>query len=365
MKRNRGLNQLELDDSTWLKSVLFNTSSRLARQVACSIVELMCNSPERKKEILILLTCFLEELGTAGESSAEFLTLYQSLIQQAPWKQFLTIQGVLIVLADLITMEIEQLHYLEVTTLTSDLAQGYALNQLTELLASFLDDTAIRRQYKGRLVGAVLNGYLSLRRLVVQRTRLIDDTQEKLLELLEEMTTGTEEETKSFMAVCIETVEKHNVQDILTPVFIFERLCSIIYPEENDVDEFFLTLEKDPQQEDFLQGRMLGNPYSSSEPGLGPLMRDVKNKICQDCELVALLEDDNGMELLVNNKIISLDLPVKDVFKKVSVTKILRSRSRPVRCRFGWPKAATTTPCEWCTGCAASWVTPPKNSSRP
>ena len=317
MKKNRGLHQLDLDDSTWLKSVLFNTSSRLARQVACSIVELMCNSPERKKEILILLTCFLEELGNAGENSAEFLNLYQSLIQEAPWKQFLTIQGVLVVLADLITMEIEQLHYLEATTLTSDLAQGYALNQLTELLASFLDDTAIRRQYKGRLVGAVLNGYLSLRRLVVQRTRLIDDTQEKLLELLEEMTTGTEEETKSFMAVCIETVEKHNVQDMLTPVFIFERLCSIIYPEENDVDEFFLTLEKDPQQEDFLQGRMLGNPYSSSEPGLGPLMRDVKNKICQDCELVALLEDDNGMELLVNNKIISLDLPVKDVFKKV------------------------------------------------
>ena len=36
-----------------------------------------------------------------------------------------------------------------------------------------------------------------------------------------------------------------------------------------------------------------------------------------DCELVALLEDDTGMELLVNNKIISLDLPVADVYKKV------------------------------------------------
>ena len=44
--------------------------------------------------------------------------------------------------------------------------------------------------------------------------------------------------------------------------------------------EFLLSLEKDPQQEDFLQGRMLGNPYSSAQPGLGPLMRDVKNKIC-------------------------------------------------------------------------------------
>ena len=44
--------------------------------------------------------------------------------------------------------------------------------------------------------------------------------------------------------------------------------------------EFFLSLDKDPQQEEFLQGRMQGNPYPSSTPGLGPLMRDVKNKIC-------------------------------------------------------------------------------------
>ena len=30
-----------------------------------------------------------------------------------------------------------------------------------------------------------------------------------------------------------------------------------------------------------------------------------------------MLEDDTGMELLVSNKIISLDLPVKDVYKKI------------------------------------------------
>ena len=100
-------------------------------------------------------------------------------------------------------------------------------------------------------------------------------------------------------------------------MFVFERLCNIIYPEEADAGEFYLALEKDPQQEDFLQGRMLGNPYPGNDPDLGPLMREIKNKICRDCELVALLEDDNGMELLVNNKIISLDLPVKDVYQKV------------------------------------------------
>jgi E3 ubiquitin-protein ligase UBR4 len=65
------------------------------------------------------------------------------------------------------------------------------LKRLTELIASFLDVNTIKQQYKGRLVGTVLNGYLALRRLVVQRTRIIDETQEKLLELLEEMTSGT------------------------------------------------------------------------------------------------------------------------------------------------------------------------------
>lgn len=76
------------------------------------------------------------------------------------------------------------------------------------------------------------------------------------------------------------------------------RFCfTLSLQEENEVTEFFVTLEKDPQQEDFLQGRMPGNPYSSNEPGIGPLMRDIKNKICQDCDLVALLEDDSGMEV--------------------------------------------------------------------
>ena len=59
----------------------------------------------------------------------------------------------------------------------------------------------------------------------------------------------------------------------------------MLFQEENDIGEIFMSLEKDPQQEDFLQGRMLGNPYSSNEPGLGPLMRDVKNKICQGTNL--------------------------------------------------------------------------------
>lgn len=60
---------------------------------------------------------------------------------------------------------------------------------------------------------------------------------------------------------------------------------------------------------------MTKNPYSSAE--IGPLMRDVKNKICHQLELLGLLEDDYGMELLVAGNIISLDLSIALVYEQV------------------------------------------------
>ena len=77
---------------------------------------------------------------------------------------------------------------------------------------------------------------------------------------------AVKEETRAFIAVCVAIVGKYLAEDHLSPTFIFERLCSIIQPEEADMVEFYLSLEKDPQQEEeFLQGRMQGNPYSSMD----------------------------------------------------------------------------------------------------
>jgi E3 ubiquitin-protein ligase UBR4 len=60
---------------------------------------------------------------------------------------------------------------------------------------------------------------------------------------------------------------------------------------------------------------MTKNPYSSVE--IGPLMRDVKNKICQQLDMIGLIEDDYGMELLVSGNIISLDLSISQVYEQV------------------------------------------------
>jgi hypothetical protein len=317
----------------------------------------------RKFQLAELLSQFLDECGNADECFGEYLSLFKAVINDKDCKYRLVLRcGILNKIETLLHREIKYLSELErlsesssyaerssllsnfgignnvssscgssYPSLSTNLTLGYSVKSLTELLSIFLKENNIKNKFKGHLIATVLNSYLSLKKLVFQRTKLIEEAQEKLLNTLEQMTSGTEIETRKFMSICIDTVNNFDLDDLVTPVFIFERLCNIIYPEEVvDNKEFLLILEKDPNQEDYLQGRMLGNPYSSNEPGLGPLMRNIKNKICTDCELIALLEDDNGMELLVNNKIISLDLSVRDVHKKVWLSEVL-SEHEPMR----------------------------------
>ena len=111
-----------------------------------------------------MLTTFLSELSNAGEAAQEFVCLYHRLITPDQWKFYLAIKGTLGTLADLISKEIEQLDQLEHQSLSSDLAQGFALKTLTDIFGSFLTKDHIKRVFKGRLLSTVLHGYLSLRR---------------------------------------------------------------------------------------------------------------------------------------------------------------------------------------------------------
>ena len=105
---------------------------------------------------------------------------FQRLISNDHWKYYLSVKGVLNRIADLMTGEIAELGRLETLTLNSDLAQGFALKTLADIFASFVAMKSVKSAYKGRLVSTVLHGYLSLRRLVVQRTKLVDQTQARI-----------------------------------------------------------------------------------------------------------------------------------------------------------------------------------------
>lgn len=153
---SKGIQHEELQlTASWLQPILFNTNSRIGRQLATSLVPTLINKNNmRKRELLDLLTGFLRCIGDAGEASEEFLILYRCLAEDTPWRQYLVLkQNVLLLITELLAVEIEKIHRLEDTTLSSDLAQGYALRQLVELLAMFLDNPKIRQVYKGKLLG--------------------------------------------------------------------------------------------------------------------------------------------------------------------------------------------------------------------
>ncbi|KAK2114069.1 E3 ubiquitin-protein ligase ubr4 [Saguinus oedipus] len=170
------------------KSELYLTEKYAAHQAACTIVEAQATIPSHKQQVLDLLASYLGELSIAGECAAEYLALYQKLITSMHWKDYLAAWGVLRYVGNLIPKEIGCLLPLEEATLSTDLQQGYALKSLTGLLSSLVE-------------------------LVMQRTKLIDEMQNILLEMLEDMSTGTESETKAFMAMCIETAKRYNLDD--------------------------------------------------------------------------------------------------------------------------------------------------------
>eukprot|EP00122_Pirum_gemmata_P012059 Pgem_evm1s11192 len=91
------------------------------------------------------------------------------MIQPTEIKLILTVKGIL--------QQTAKLQELEYTSFTTNLSCGYALK-----ICHYLK--------KLKLVGVILNAFLTLRSLIVQRTKFIDDCERLLNDLLDKLTTG-------------------------------------------------------------------------------------------------------------------------------------------------------------------------------
>ncbi|EOD21681.1 hypothetical protein EMIHUDRAFT_207692 [Emiliania huxleyi CCMP1516] len=191
-------------------------------------------------------------VAAGGLASAEYFELLRGLAAPASRRLFLVARGTLPHLVALVDEEARAVRAVEEADGVLDLLQGRTLRALVELLASLVEPPT------------------------------------------------SDSERRRFLAACVAAVREH-------------RLCGLVCPERPEPD-YPLQLSKAPTQEEFIRGAMTKNPYMKSS--LGPLMRDVKNRICRDLDMVGLIEDDNGMELLVAGKIVKLDLPVAAVYEQ-------------------------------------------------
>ncbi|MCO5564796.1 hypothetical protein L7F22_018464 [Adiantum nelumboides] len=304
------------EESSWVCELALSACSQAIRVEMCGLIEVLCSqSSARRSKFLNLLMALLPATRTAGESAFDYFELLHKMIETEDARLFLTVRGFLQTLCKLITEEVNRIEAQE-HTLHVDISQGYILHKLIELLGKFLQVPNIRVRFmKDGLLSQVLEALLVVRGLVVQKTKLIGDCSRLLRDLLDGLLEESFENKRHFIRACIAGLQTHRrLRNDRTLVYILELLCNIICPMKPE-PAYTMVLNKAHTQEEFIRGSMTKNPYSSLE--VGPLMRDVKNKICHQLDLLGLIEDDYGMELLVAGHIISLDLSVAQVYEQV------------------------------------------------
>lgn len=301
---------------SWVTELILSACSQSIRSEMCMLISLLCGqSSSRRYRLLSLLSSLLPATLAAGENAAEYFELLFKMIDLEDARLFLTVRGSLTTICKLITQEVINIESFE-RSLHIDISQGFILHKLIELLGKFLEVPNIRSRFmRDQLLSEVLEALIVIRGLIVQKTKLISDCNRLLKDLLDSLLLESDENKRQFIQACICGLQIHREEKKgRTSLFILEQLCNLICPSKPEA-VYLLILNKAHTQEEFIRGSMTKNPYSSSE--IGPLMRDVKNKICHQLDLLGLLEDDYGMELLVAGNIISLDLSIAQVYEQV------------------------------------------------
>ncbi|XP_010694206.2 auxin transport protein BIG [Beta vulgaris subsp. vulgaris] len=301
---------------SWVSGLILSACSQSIRSEMCMLVNLLCaQSSSRRFRLLNLLMAWLPLTLSAAENAVEYFDLLFKMIEMEDARLFLTAGGCLSTICKLITQEVNNIESLE-RSLHIDISQGFILHKLIELLGKFLEIPNIRARFmRDDLLSEVLEALIVIRGLVVQKTKLISDCNRLLKDLLDSLLQESSENKRLFIRACICGLQIHGDEKKgQISLFILEQLCNLICPSKPE-SVYFLILNKAHTQEEFIRGNMTKNPYSSAE--VGPLMRDVKNKICHQLDMLGLIEDDYGMELLVAGNIISLDLSVAQVYEQV------------------------------------------------
>ncbi|KAK7374677.1 hypothetical protein VNO80_08114 [Phaseolus coccineus] len=301
---------------SWVKELVLSACSQSIRSEMCTLISMLCaQSSSRRFRLLNLVVSLLPATLSAGESAAEYFELLFKMVDSEESLLFLTVRGCLRTICTLITQEVNNVESLE-RSLHIDITQGFILHKLIELLGKFLEVPNVRSRFmRDDLLSEILEALIVIRGLIVQKTKLISDCNRLLKDRLDSLLLESSENKRQFIRACVNGLEIHREERKgRACLFILEQLCNVICPSKPE-PVYLLVLNKAHTQEEFIRGSMTKNPYSSVE--IGPLMRDVKNKICHQLELLGLLEDDYGMELLVAGNIISLDLSIAQVYEQV------------------------------------------------
>jgi E3 ubiquitin-protein ligase UBR4 len=137
--------------------------------------------------------------------------------------------------------------------------------------------------------------------------------------MFRELHSEKEEEKANFILSCIKLIEGGDC-DTQEMRFLFEEICKVIDPVKPEPD-YLLVFSRPRTQEEFFGGRMSKNHYLSST--IGKTMGEVRVKICKETNTA----EPELVELLVDNKIVGMDLTVRQVYEQVYWPALCRRKN--------------------------------------
>ncbi|KAK9863771.1 hypothetical protein WJX84_004776 [Apatococcus fuscideae] len=185
------------------------------------------------------------------------------------------------------------------STLTSLLDEEAAVAMLTSMSAFSGTAELPAQADTGWQLWRALFVVAGLSSLIIQRSKLTGDAEVMLEEFLQSSVTAGEKPArtayaKAGLALLGGLWQSEATSGAagqlyrLSPGLLYQ-ICWAIKPEKQDVP-YLLVLEKSGTQEEYIRGSLPHNPYFSTQ--VGPLMRNVKNFICEQLDLAGLIDDD-------------------------------------------------------------------------
>ncbi|KRZ57022.1 Intron-binding protein aquarius [Trichinella nativa] len=293
--------------------------SRFIRKMTGKYVLTLMNEPGtlRVKIFENLLNRMIPLLSKCEDRIDEFFGVLSELFDDPSWRSLFFRRGFFSTFLQVTSREVERLHKLDRSPLSQvDLDYGRLLLHVLKIFDKMRSYDELRDHLNRRAGATFLYGHAVLRSLVFKRSGSVEYAQVYFKVLMDCMKSGGAALVRSYAEAAFELLRSEstarNWQHVL---HICDSIRSVIYPETKRVEQFQIRILQDSLQDNYLRNIFYNRIYLSTDNGMGPRMRDIKNKICRDFQMIPFTEDDNTLELIVLGKVIALYLDVAEVYK--------------------------------------------------
>lgn len=177
----------------------------------------------------------------------------------------------------------------------------------------------IKKEFKsGSYTYITIKSLLRIKKMFLLKNKTLIACEKQINGLFKEINADSEEEKEKFILACVKLTKECDKQEI---TFLYENIKNIIDPVK-PIPNYMMNLNKNPNHEIYLRGRMSKNPYSINE--LGPTMRDALEKVCLEHEMSHATE---LIEMIVANNIIVPDVPSHLVYEKIWYPYVYKQRN--------------------------------------